>query len=137
MARLVAYRVMALRPNVNLAPAVGLRTARNTISEPDSEDPPQYLACGTFNVLQIFQQQASNRFAGNGEDRSAATSWQAGETGVPLLTGSLGSFECKRYAMHEGEDHFVLFGEVVRAQYEPRRDPLLYFWGEYRRLLIA
>lgn len=90
-----------------------------------------------INVLQIGQQQASNRFAGKGEDRFATTHWRAGETGVPLLDGSLGSFECKRYAIHEGGDHFVLFGEVVRAQYEPRRDPLLYFRGKYRRLHIA
>jgi flavin reductase (DIM6/NTAB) family NADH-FMN oxidoreductase RutF len=86
------------------------------------------------NVLQTGQQLASNRFAGKGEDRFAATAWQAGETGMPLLDGSLGSFECKRHAIHDGGDHFLLVGEVVRAQFEPRRDPLLYFRGKYRRL---
>ncbi len=89
------------------------------------------------NVLQIGQQPASNRFAGRGEDRFAATPWTPGETGVPLLDGALGSFECRRHAIHDGGDHFILVGEVVRAQFEPRRDPLLYFRGKYRRLHFA
>ena len=89
------------------------------------------------NVLQIGQQPASNRFAGRGEDRFAATPWTPGETGVPLLDGALGSFECRRHAVHDGGDHFILVGEVVRAQFEPRRDPLLYFRGKYRRLHFA
>jgi flavin reductase (DIM6/NTAB) family NADH-FMN oxidoreductase RutF len=86
------------------------------------------------NVLQVSQQPTSNRFAGKGEDRFAATPWSAGESGVPLLDGSLVSFECRRHAIHEGGDHFILVGEVLRAQFEPRRDPLLYFRGKYRRL---
>jgi len=118
-----------------------------------SLDPPLLLVCvantaGTapvlrsvehfgVNVLQTSQQAASNRFAGKGEDRFAATAWAPGETGVPLLDGSLVSFECKRFEVHEGGDHFILVGEVVRAQFEPRRDPLLYFRGKYRRLHFA
>jgi flavin reductase (DIM6/NTAB) family NADH-FMN oxidoreductase RutF/pimeloyl-ACP methyl ester carboxylesterase len=89
------------------------------------------------NVLQIGQQPVSNRFAGRGEDRFSSTTWSPGETGVPLLTGSLGSFECRRDAVHDGGDHFILVGEVLRAQFEPRRDPLLYFRGKYRRLHFA
>ncbi|MDE2570826.1 MAG: alpha/beta fold hydrolase [Sphingomonadales bacterium] len=118
-----------------------------------SLDPPLLLVCiannaGTaavlreadhfaVNLLQTSQQPASNRFAGKGEDRFAATAWTAGETGAPLLDASLGSFECKRHAVHEGGDHFILVGEVVRAKFEPRRDPLLYFRGKYRRLHFA
>ena len=118
-----------------------------------SLDPPLLLVCiansaGTapvlrsaarfgVNVLQIGQQPASNRFAGKGEDRFASTAWGPGETGVPLLDGSLVSFECTRHAVHEAGDHFLLIGDVVRAQFEPRRDPLLYFRGKYRRLHLA
>ncbi len=118
-----------------------------------SLDPPLLLVCiantaGTapvlrqsqhfgVNVLQTSQQPASNRFAGKGEDRFAAIAWGPGETGAPLLDGSLVSFECQRHAVHEGGDHFLLVGEVVRAQFEPRRDPLLYFRGKYRRLHFA
>lgn len=86
------------------------------------------------NVLQIGQQPASDRFARRGEDRFAETPWEKGEFGSPVLTGSLTSFECKRHEMHEGGDHVILVGEVLKAQFEPRRDPLLYFRGKYRRL---
>jgi flavin reductase (DIM6/NTAB) family NADH-FMN oxidoreductase RutF len=115
-----------------------------------SLDPPLLLVCiantagtapvlrsaGAFgvNVLQTGQQQTSNRFAGKGEDRFVATPWHQGEGGVPLLDGSLVSFECRTHAIHEAGDHFILVGEVTRASFEPRRDPLLYFRGKYRRL---
>jgi flavin reductase (DIM6/NTAB) family NADH-FMN oxidoreductase RutF len=87
-----------------------------------------------LNVLQIGQQPVSQRFAGRGEDRFAQTAWEQGETGVPILAGALSAFECRRHAVHEGGDHFILVGQVLRAQFEPRRDPLLYFRGKYRRL---
>ena len=89
------------------------------------------------NVLQIGQQPTSNRFAGKGEDRFAATPWEMGEFGTPVLPGSLSSFECAREAVHEGGDHFILVGRVLKAIFEPRRDPLLYFRGKYRKLHFA
>lgn len=118
-----------------------------------SLDPPLLLVCianssgtapalreaGNFgvNVLQIGQQPASNRFATRGEDRFANLPWAPGQTGVPLLGSSLVSFECQRESLHEAGDHFILVGRVVRAQFEPHRDPLLYFRGKYRRLHFA
>lgn len=89
------------------------------------------------NVLQIGQQPTSNRFAGKGEDRFAATPWEVGEFGTPVLTGSLGSFECESQDIHDGGDHFILVGRVLKAIFEPRRDPLLYFRGKYRKLHFA
>ena len=89
------------------------------------------------NVLQIGQQPASNRFATRGADRFANLPWAPGQTGVPLLGSSLVSFECERESLHEAGDHFILVGRVVRAQFEPHRDPLLYFRGKYRRLHFA
>ncbi len=89
------------------------------------------------NVLQIGQQPVSNLFASRNEDRFGDTGWSEGETGSPVLHGSLSSFECRRHAVHDGGDHFILVGEVVCARFEPRRDPLLYFRGKYRRLHFA
>jgi flavin reductase (DIM6/NTAB) family NADH-FMN oxidoreductase RutF len=86
------------------------------------------------NVLQIGQQPVSNLFAGKSEDRFAGTRWEVGEYGAPILPSSLGIFECKRHTLHEAGDHFLLVGQVEKASFEPRRDPLLYFRGKYRRL---
>jgi flavin reductase (DIM6/NTAB) family NADH-FMN oxidoreductase RutF len=86
------------------------------------------------NVLQTGQQPASIRFSTRDEDRFGATPWSTGETGAPLLMESLGVFECERHAVHEGGDHLILVGKVIRASFDPNMDPLLYFRGRYRRL---
>jgi flavin reductase (DIM6/NTAB) family NADH-FMN oxidoreductase RutF/pimeloyl-ACP methyl ester carboxylesterase len=89
------------------------------------------------NVLHIGQQPVSNRFARPGEARFAETPWQRGQNNVPLLSGALVNFECVRHAEYDGGDHVILVGRVERARYDPRRDPLLYFKGKYRRLHFA
>jgi len=115
-----------------------------------SLDPPLLLVCiakrarsaatltaaGHFavNVLQTGQQPASIRFSTKDEDRFGATPWSTGETGAPLLMDSLAVFECERTAVHDGGDHLILVGRVIRASFDPNMDPLLYFRGRYRRL---
>ena len=86
------------------------------------------------NVLQTGQQPASIRFATRDEDRFGATPWACGEAGAPILKDSLGVFECERYAVHDGGDHHILIGQVVKASFDGGLDPLLFFRGRYRRL---
>lgn len=89
------------------------------------------------NVLQTGQQPASIRFSTRHEDRFGATPWSSGEFGPPVLKDSLGVFECERFAVHDGGDHHILVGRVVKASFDSRLDPLLYFRGRYRRLHFA
>jgi len=86
------------------------------------------------NVLQTGQQPASIRFSTRDEDRFGATPWSCGEAGAPILTDSLGVFECERFAVYDGGDHHILVGEVIKASFDASLDPLLYFRGRYRRL---
>ena len=86
------------------------------------------------NVLQTGQQPASIRFSTRDEDRFGTTPWSCGEAGAPILKDSLGVFECQRRAVHDGGDHHILVGEVVKASFDAAVDPLLYFRGRYRRL---
>ena len=86
------------------------------------------------NVLQTGQQPASIRFSTRDEDRFGATPWECGEAGAPILADSLGVFECERHAVHDGGDHHILIGQVVKASFDTSLDPLLYFRGKYRRL---
>lgn len=142
------------------ATGVTVVTARTAAGEPVgltansftsvSLDPPLILVCiaksagsasaiesaehFSINVLHIGQQPTSDRFARRGEDRFAATSHECWDTNVPMLSGSLASFECSRHAVHDGGDHYILVGLVTQARFEPKRDPLLYFRGKYRRL---
>lgn len=100
---------------------------------------PAFQAADRFavNVLHIGQQPVSNRFASRGADKFADTDVEQWEGEVPILKGSLASFECDKFAMHDGGDHEILIGRVRRVRYEPQRDPLLYFRGKYRRLHFA
>jgi flavin reductase (DIM6/NTAB) family NADH-FMN oxidoreductase RutF len=86
------------------------------------------------NVLQTGQQPASIRFSTRDEDRFGGTPWSCGEAGAPILEESLGVFECRRHAVHDGGDHHILIGEVVKASFDASLDPLLFFRGRYRRL---
>ena len=86
------------------------------------------------NVLQTGQQPASIRFSTRDQDRFGTTSWSTGEAGAPILKDSMGVFECERYAVHDGGDHHILIGQVVKATFDAQLDPLLYFRGSYRRL---
>ena len=86
------------------------------------------------NVLQNGQQPESISFSTRAEDRFGTTIWSPGEYGAPVLQESLSVFECEAYAVHDGGDHHILVGQVVKASFEQRLDPLLYFRGSYRRL---
>ncbi len=115
-----------------------------------SLDPPLVLAClgkkisslpvfetadaFAVNILHIGQQPLSNTFASRTEDRFNETGWECWDHKAPIIDNSLASFECIRRDAIEQGDHIILVGEVVRARYEQRRDPLLYFCGKYRRL---
>ena len=87
-----------------------------------------------INVLQTGQQPASIRFSTRDQDRFGATPCACGEAGAPILEDSLGVFECERFAVYDGGDHHILVGRVVKASFDARLDPLLYFRGRYRRL---
>ena len=86
------------------------------------------------NVLQAQQQPASIRFSTRDEDRFGVTPWSVGEAGAPILKDSLGVFECDHHAVHDGGDHHILVGRVIKASFDAMLDPLLYFRGRYRRL---
>ena len=86
------------------------------------------------NVLQTGQQPASITFSTRVDDRFGSHEWSRGEFGAPVLMESLSVFECRRAAVHDGGDHWILVGEVVKASFESGLDPLLYFRGRYRRL---
>lgn len=120
--------------SVSLDPELLLVCLAKTASSLSVFEETEYFA---VNVLHIGQQPVSNRFAMKGEDRFAETDCETWSTGVPIIKRSLASFECRKYAMHDGGDHVILIGKVDRVRFEPRRDPLLYFRGKYRRLHFA
>lgn len=89
------------------------------------------------NVLHIGQQPVAGKFAQRDVARFDGIDWAAQPEGSPILAGSLASFDCETYSVHDGGDHLIFIGEVKHAWFEPHRDPLLYFRGRFRRLHFA
>lgn len=125
-----------------------------------SLDPPLVLFCPTkqsrawqaieasgkfcVNMLHENQQHVSAQFGSKAPDKFAGIDWTPSELGSPVIDGSLAHIDCNVHSVHDGGDHFVVFGAVHslsegaadersreehRTQRKPR--PLLFYRGEY------
>jgi flavin reductase (DIM6/NTAB) family NADH-FMN oxidoreductase RutF len=88
------------------------------------------------SLLREEQRHVSATFA-----KSDVAKWQAGhhrsgtEVPAPIIHPNLAAFECETYARHDGGDHLLLLGRVIRIESTPEGvRPLLYFRGQYREL---
>ena len=114
-----------------------------------SLDPPMVLFCPTkqsrswaaieatgrfcVNMLHEDQQHVSARFGSREPDKFAGINWRASELGSPIIEGSLAHIDCTVASVHDGGDHFVVFG-AVQSMSEPaalKPRPLLFYRGEY------
>ena len=51
-----------------------------------------------------------------------------------MFAETLAVFECRTHAVHDGGDHIIVVGEVVRFAHKAEGDPLLYYRGRYARI---
>jgi flavin reductase (DIM6/NTAB) family NADH-FMN oxidoreductase RutF len=88
------------------------------------------------NLLRDEQRHISTAFASPTADRFGSVRHRAGHGNAPLIESHLVAFECETYARHDGGDHVLLLGRVVRLNVDPQLPPkpLLYFRGQYREL---
>jgi flavin reductase (DIM6/NTAB) family NADH-FMN oxidoreductase RutF len=89
------------------------------------------------NVLGIDQQHVSNTFAKSAlpeEGTLRGMSYRMGDTGVPLLTGSIAWLECEVHELLEGGDHTIVIGRAVGGCVDSDAPPLIFFRGRYRRI---
>lgn len=85
-----------------------------------------------IHVLSADQKEIAKRFASSGgpfDDLDYTT----GENGTPLLSGCCARFECRHSAGHDGGDHLIVVGEVVRFE-ENDLPPLLFYRGRFSHL---
>ncbi|HVP47167.1 MAG TPA: flavin reductase family protein [Bryobacteraceae bacterium] len=87
----------------------------------------------SINILSEGQQDLSAHFARPGHDRFTGVEWEAGQGGVPLISGALARFECSIHRMVDAGDHTILIAEVLDADYCDGR-PLVYFGSGYHKL---
>lgn len=114
-----------------------------------SLDPPLVLVCvdkGTqthgylneaggfaMNILADDQEEISNRFATPGPKEFSDLDFSEGQSGAPLLAGTLGYVDCRLKEVLPGGDHDIFVGEIVDGQ-EGEGRPLLFFSGRYAAL---
>ena len=147
----------------SLAASVTVVTARDRQGRPwgltatavclVSCEPPMLLVCidraadchgpfaeaGSFaiNVLREDQEALSRHFANKDVDKFAAVPWRDGETGAPILEGSLAHVECRTASCLPAGDHTIFLGKAVGGGAMAEADawaPLLHFRGEYAHL---
>jgi len=119
-----------------------------------SDNPPTLLVClnasnpgndifaesGVFalNALAEQHEELATRFAGftgaSAADRFALGQWETLETGSPILSDALVSFDCRVTEIRPASTHFVMFGEVVAMHFGPRNPALIYLDRGFRTL---
>ncbi len=86
------------------------------------------------NILSREQEALSNQFAKSLGDKWSNVAHSLGHAQAPLLHGALAHFECEPYAHHDGGDHVIFIGRVVRFSSSEDGDPLTFFRGKYHSL---
>ncbi|MCW8836959.1 MAG: flavin reductase family protein [Rhodospirillales bacterium] len=115
-----------------------------------SLDPPLVLFCigkngrttesfvsGEFFVINILadsQDEVSNLFAGRDAEKFSKIESTVGLGGCPVIAGCLANMECRRTAVLDGGDHWIVVGEIENVTTSDEASPLLYFGGSYRKL---
>jgi flavin reductase len=98
----------------------------------------ELLRCESFavNLLAAEQKGVSSLFAKTGEPEAGrlrgGVAYRLGQTGCPIIDGSLAWLECTPHAHLDAGDHTIFVGKVVGGDVErPGDAPLLYFRGSY------
>ena len=113
--------------SVSLDPPLVLWSpARKSLRFPAFETAPFF----AIHILAEDQIDLSNHFASSGEE-FRGIAYRKGEGDTPLLDGCAACFECAHSAGHDGGDHLIVVGEVLRMTRTDKR-PLLYYRGGYR-----
>jgi flavin reductase (DIM6/NTAB) family NADH-FMN oxidoreductase RutF len=88
----------------------------------------------SINVLGEDHQHVSTRFATAKGDKWAGTEVDHHD-GLPFtLRDSIVSFQAVPYAQHDGGDHLIFVGRVVRIHKKEAAAPLVFFGGKYAAL---
>ena len=81
-------------------------------------------------MLSAGQRALAERFSRPGDGLAPGSPSSPGIGGVPLLAGCAARFECRHAAGHDGGDHLIVVGEVLRLE-QAELAPLLFHRGRY------
>ena len=83
----------------------------------------------SIHVLGAAQGDLAARFVRDGRDFAGLDAHPNAE-GVPILPGCLARFDCRREVVHDGGDHALIVGRVLRAAVDDGA-PLVFSAGRY------
>lgn len=97
---------------------------------------PAFTAAEHFvvNLLSAGQRQLADRFAASNQDRFAGVAWNLNTNGVPILSGTVGHFVCRKMQLVDGGDHIILVGQIDGYTITRALEPLIFLDGKYRRV---
>jgi flavin reductase (DIM6/NTAB) family NADH-FMN oxidoreductase RutF len=114
--------------SVSLDPALVLwAPAKASLRFPTFEAAPHY----AIHVLEQSQTDLAYQFSREADNFSNCD-WQWNENGVPVINKAVARFECERLSSHDGGDHAIVLGRVLRA-INFGGDPLMFVSGEFGR----
>lgn len=82
------------------------------------------------NVLEAKQHHLSRQFSTPVQDKYAGIDFVEGKAGVPILSGSIGHFMCRKVKQYDGGDHVIFLAEVEEYKYSDG-EPLVFHSGRY------
>jgi flavin reductase (DIM6/NTAB) family NADH-FMN oxidoreductase RutF len=91
-----------------------------------------YFAAAPHYAIHILGQHQSDlpaRFSRGGPGFDAID-WHLNTEGVPVLPGALARFDCAQHATHDGGDHLIIVGQVLRLALE-EGEPLVFANGRF------
>ncbi|MDA7419014.1 flavin reductase [Xenophilus arseniciresistens] len=118
--------------SVSLEPPLvswGLRTASKSLET--------FRQSGAFaiNILAEDQKELSARFASGAiVDKFEGVAWTPGHRGLPVIAGSVATFECDKFAEHLAGDHVLFLGQVARFDHGRQEASLVFYKGAYMML---
>ncbi|MCC5867277.1 MAG: flavin reductase family protein [Gammaproteobacteria bacterium] len=86
-----------------------------------------------IHVLHAGQQDMSNHFAVDREDKFSGIDYTDGIGAVPTLKDFLALYQCETHARFDAGDHVIIVGRVLSCELRDGQ-PLLFHGGGYREL---
>ena len=84
-----------------------------------------------INVLGAEHVHLCKRFALPSAYKWQDLEYHSGEYGCPLLKHAIATLECRLFAEHEAGDHFILIGQVEKAETTHSAAPLVLYRGGF------
>ena len=121
-----AFSAVSLEP-----PLISICIDRRTASHYAFEETGRFVV----NILREDQVAISAQFASPILDKFDGIPFREGIAGIPVLEDAIVNLECRLKHAYEGGDHTIFVGEIERATVEDGK-PLVYFYGNYRKLML-